>query len=97
MSTYESASIRRFRLGRVDNIRACTVEALEWCEAMTGKTPATVSAHALLMDHAYIFLYTVLINSPVFSTLFLTAIFGFLFSYVSSLGFYFPVKVEVRF
>ncbi|ELU18773.1 hypothetical protein CAPTEDRAFT_218503 [Capitella teleta] len=41
VSTYESASIRRFRLGRVDNIRANTVEALEWCEAMTGRTTAT--------------------------------------------------------
>ena len=33
--TYESASIRRFRLGRVDNIRACTQEALEFCRLMT--------------------------------------------------------------
>lgn len=35
VSTYESASIRRFRHGRVDNIRACSMEALEWCQAMT--------------------------------------------------------------
>ncbi|ESN99655.1 hypothetical protein HELRODRAFT_84274, partial [Helobdella robusta] len=34
VSTYESASIRRYREGRVDNIRACSVEALRWCEAM---------------------------------------------------------------
>ncbi|KAI0235637.1 Choline O-acetyltransferase [Lamellibrachia satsuma] len=41
VSTYESASIRRFRLGRVDNIRACTMEALEWARAMTGETITT--------------------------------------------------------
>jgi hypothetical protein len=40
--TYESASIRRFRHGRVDNIRACTPEALDWCKAMCGETEATV-------------------------------------------------------
>ena len=34
VSTYESASIRRFRQGRVDNIRANSMEALEWCKAM---------------------------------------------------------------
>ncbi|XP_050423974.1 choline O-acetyltransferase [Adelges cooleyi] len=34
VATYESASTRRFRLGRVDNIRAATVEALEWAKAM---------------------------------------------------------------
>lgn len=32
--TYESASLRQFRLGRVDNIRANTCEAYEWIEAM---------------------------------------------------------------
>ncbi|KAJ1365843.1 hypothetical protein KIN20_026286 [Parelaphostrongylus tenuis] len=35
VSTYESASLRRFRFGRVDNIRASTKEALEWVKAMT--------------------------------------------------------------
>ncbi|VDO66875.1 unnamed protein product [Heligmosomoides polygyrus] len=35
VSTYESASLRRFRSGRVDNIRANTKEALEWVQAMT--------------------------------------------------------------
>ena len=35
VSTYESASTRRFRLGRVDNIRAASCEALHWCEAMS--------------------------------------------------------------
>ncbi|VVC41984.1 Hypothetical protein CINCED_3A025026 [Cinara cedri] len=34
VATYESASTRRFRLGRVDCIRAATTEALEWAKAM---------------------------------------------------------------
>lgn len=34
MSTYESASTRRFLLGRVDCIRSATTEALEWAKAM---------------------------------------------------------------
>ncbi|OAF64080.1 hypothetical protein A3Q56_08215 [Intoshia linei] len=34
VSTYESASIRRFKFGRVDNIRACTQEALHWVESV---------------------------------------------------------------
>ncbi|TSK22737.1 Choline O-acetyltransferase [Bagarius yarrelli] len=33
--TYESASIRRFQQGRVDNIRSSTAEALEFVKAMT--------------------------------------------------------------
>ncbi|XP_065216722.1 choline O-acetyltransferase-like isoform X1 [Planococcus citri] len=33
-ATYESASTRRFLLGRVDCIRAATMEALEWVSAM---------------------------------------------------------------
>jgi len=32
--TYESASTRRFRLGRVDSIRASHPEALAWCKSM---------------------------------------------------------------
>lgn len=32
--TYESASIRRFRMGRVDNIRSSTAEALAFVKAM---------------------------------------------------------------
>ncbi|XP_057682026.1 choline O-acetyltransferase-like [Corythoichthys intestinalis] len=35
VSTYESASIRRFRDGRVDNIRSATVEALAFVQSMT--------------------------------------------------------------
>lgn len=34
VSTYESASIRRFCFGRVDNIRSATPQALEWAKAM---------------------------------------------------------------
>uniref|UniRef100_F6UEZ5 Choline O-acetyltransferase n=2 Tax=Ciona intestinalis TaxID=7719 RepID=F6UEZ5_CIOIN len=35
VSTYESASTRRFREGRVDNIRAATVQALELAKGLT--------------------------------------------------------------
>ncbi|ROI83840.1 Choline O-acetyltransferase [Anabarilius grahami] len=39
VSTYESASLRRFRQGRVDNIRSATPEALAFAKAMTdGRT-----------------------------------------------------------
>lgn len=34
VSTYESASLRQFRLGRVDNIRANTCESYQWIQAM---------------------------------------------------------------
>lgn len=34
VSTYESASLRQFRLGRVDNIRANTCEAYDWIQDM---------------------------------------------------------------
>ncbi len=34
VSTYESASTRRFRKGRVDNIRANSCEALKWVQSM---------------------------------------------------------------
>lgn len=33
-ATYESASTRRFLLGRVDCIRSATIEALAWVQAM---------------------------------------------------------------
>lgn len=33
VSTYESASLRRFFLGRADNIRAATAEVLAWVQA----------------------------------------------------------------
>lgn len=34
VSTYESASLRQFRFGRVDNIRANTCEAYDWIQTM---------------------------------------------------------------
>lgn len=37
VSSYESATMRRYRFGRVDNIRAATPEALEWVKAMEDK------------------------------------------------------------
>jgi choline O-acetyltransferase len=39
VSTYESASIRQFRFGRVDNIRAATLESLAWAKAMCDEIP----------------------------------------------------------
>lgn len=38
VSTYESAALRKFKYGRVDNIRACTSEALNWVQAMCDVT-----------------------------------------------------------
>ena len=38
MPTYESASIRRFREGRVDNIRSATLEALRFVKTITDRT-----------------------------------------------------------
>ncbi|XP_063596946.1 choline O-acetyltransferase-like [Penaeus indicus] len=38
-STYESASTRRYRNGRVDSIRANTPKVLSWCEAMVINAP----------------------------------------------------------
>lgn len=34
VATYESASTRRFLLGRVDCIRSATTEALSWVQSM---------------------------------------------------------------
>nr|QQY02527.1 choline O-acetyltransferase [Cryptocotyle lingua] len=50
--TYESASTRRFLLARVDNIRACSMPALEWCKAMTGQTEATTDEKIRLLRKA---------------------------------------------
>uniref|UniRef100_A0A3Q0SS72 Choline O-acetyltransferase n=1 Tax=Amphilophus citrinellus TaxID=61819 RepID=A0A3Q0SS72_AMPCI len=41
VSTYESASIRRFQEGRVDNIRSATPEALAFVKAMTNGENST--------------------------------------------------------
>lgn len=43
VTTYESASLRRFRLGRADNIRAATKQALQWVKAMCEENQVTVS------------------------------------------------------
>ncbi|CAH8647449.1 unnamed protein product [Heterobilharzia americana] len=50
--TYESASIRRFALARVDNIRACSMPALEWCKSMTGQTKCTADEKIHLLRKA---------------------------------------------
>ncbi|CAF1129649.1 unnamed protein product [Adineta ricciae] len=47
VSTYESASTRRFHLGRVDNIRANTPEALVWARAMVDETDNISAAEKL--------------------------------------------------
>ncbi|RWS14748.1 Choline O-acetyltransferase-like protein, partial [Dinothrombium tinctorium] len=44
VSSYESAGLRQFRLGRVDNIRANTVDALVWVRAMCDEIPDTTDA-----------------------------------------------------
>lgn len=49
VSTYESASTRRFRLGRVDNIRANSPAALEWVQAMVANSDNTVGVVGLYM------------------------------------------------
>lgn len=53
VSTYESAAIRQYKLGRVDNIRGATMEALGWAKAMcdeiseiTVRLPRAVNARA---------------------------------------------------
>lgn len=43
MATYESASTRRFLLGRVDCIRSASTEALEWVKAMCQDEGANVT------------------------------------------------------
>ncbi|KAF4526376.1 hypothetical protein B566_EDAN013694, partial [Ephemera danica] len=43
-ATYESASTRRFRLGRVDCIRSASVEACAWADAMCQAEIADVEA-----------------------------------------------------
>lgn len=42
--TYESASIRRFREGRVDNIRSATKQALAFVQSMTQEKPSVSDA-----------------------------------------------------
>lgn len=45
MSTYESASIRRFQEGRVDNIRSATPEALAFIKSMTDERATFTVSH----------------------------------------------------
>ncbi|XP_052262226.1 choline O-acetyltransferase-like [Dreissena polymorpha] len=52
VSTYESASTRRFRLGRVDNIRANSPAALEWVQAMVAKNEASYETKMALLRRA---------------------------------------------
>uniref|UniRef100_A0A2K6F541 Choline O-acetyltransferase n=3 Tax=Propithecus coquereli TaxID=379532 RepID=A0A2K6F541_PROCO len=47
--TYESASVRRFREGRVDNIRSATPEALAFARAATDRQAAVPAAEKLLL------------------------------------------------
>lgn len=45
VTTYESASLRRFRNGRVDNIRSAHGAALAWAAAMcTAESPPLTDA-----------------------------------------------------
>lgn len=45
MPTYESASIRRFQGGRVDNIRSATAEALAFVRSMTDERATRAVSH----------------------------------------------------
>ncbi|XP_006897790.1 PREDICTED: choline O-acetyltransferase [Elephantulus edwardii] len=47
--TYESASIRRFQEGRVDNIRSATPEALAFVKAITDHKPVTLDPEKVLL------------------------------------------------
>uniref|UniRef100_H3CTB4 Choline O-acetyltransferase n=1 Tax=Tetraodon nigroviridis TaxID=99883 RepID=H3CTB4_TETNG len=54
VSTYESASIRRFQEGRVDNIRSATPEALAFVKAMTDGNLTTKDTEKMEMLRAAI-------------------------------------------
>lgn len=57
VSSYESAGLRQFKYGRVDNIRSCTMEVLTWARAMCDELPdVTVSSSCLarLLKNWYI-------------------------------------------
>ncbi|KAM7408667.1 hypothetical protein PAMA_002407 [Pampus argenteus] len=51
VSTYESASIRRFQEGRVDNIRSATPEALAFLKAMTDGKLSTSAITGMGIDN----------------------------------------------
>uniref|UniRef100_A0A1I8II97 Choline O-acetyltransferase n=1 Tax=Macrostomum lignano TaxID=282301 RepID=A0A1I8II97_9PLAT len=50
--TYESASIRRFHLGRVDVIHSASMAALHWVRAMEGDSEATTEQKLRLLREA---------------------------------------------
>ncbi|XP_018495801.1 choline O-acetyltransferase [Galendromus occidentalis] len=69
VTTYESASLRRFRLGRADNIRAATKQALQWVEAMCDEHQETQEQKHELFREAVeaqtaILKYTITGNGP---------------------------------
>lgn len=45
MHTYESASLRRFQEGRVDNIRSATAEALAFVKSMADERAVFTVSH----------------------------------------------------
>lgn len=53
VSTYESASIRRFQDGRVDNIRSATREALAFVLSMTDERDTFTVSHFSHFDPNY--------------------------------------------
>lgn len=62
VSTYESASLRRFRLGRADNIRAATREAYDWVRATCDDSNQhlTVCRNiVLLLRHQHVFVVSI--------------------------------------
>ncbi|CDW52212.1 vesicular acetylcholine transporter unc 17 [Trichuris trichiura] len=48
LCTYESASMRRFFKGRVENLRAATPQALQWVETMENKNASKVKSAYLI-------------------------------------------------
>jgi hypothetical protein len=50
VATYESASTRRFRRGRVDNIRAATVDALKLAQALAPGSGVSVSILLIIIN-----------------------------------------------
>lgn len=54
-ATYESASTRRFRLGRVDCIRSASPEALEWVKAVSQPKDDDESGNKKVISRFFIF------------------------------------------
>ncbi|XP_074599176.1 choline O-acetyltransferase-like [Brevipalpus obovatus] len=51
VSSYESASLRQYRSGRVDSIRSNTVEALTWARALCDEIPNIKEQHKIDLFH----------------------------------------------